>query len=910
MRPPPSIDDYLSTTFESTPNLENPEAEVATIARSYLEASHAYLRELHESGGQGSVVNAMNSDLVDRLIRRLFGLAEEDFFAGTGGDVSPLCVVAVGGYARREMNIHSDVDLLFLYQDELTPHVANVAERVLYWLWDAAVTVGGAMRTIKDTIALAKQDSTVRTAVLDPRFLSGSGVLFHEFTSVLNREFGSDPERFIDSQTQGRADSHTHFGDTLYLLQPNVKDGAGGLRDYHLSYWVMQATQPSSRGLEGFLHLGLLTEEEVTEYRAALDFLWRVRNELHLIAGRKNDQMSFELQEQIALFLGYGTPDAFAPTDLPVERFMRDYYRHARAIQNYSSLVVEQCRTRVRKRPRRRKIKDVEGGFRIADGQLEIPHARQLREDPVGLLNAFAVAQSHDVDLTRKARRLIRENLDQIDDAFRRTPEARAVFERIVGAEKRVTRSLIAMNETGLLAKFLPEWDHIVCRWQHVMYHTYTVDVHSIFLVEELRRLWLGRYENRFPELTELIRSVDDRNVLFLGCLLHDIGKGFGGDHSEKGVIRAEPCLQRLGLDAERTARVQFLVKHHLLMSYLAQRRDLSDAKLLLDFANTVGDRTNLRNLYLLTFADVRASSSTAWSDWKGQLLRELFERTAEVLETGADTPGKAIELIEKRVDLRREGAASELAALGVSQDDIQAFFDAMPRRYFTAHTPQQIARHARVALELAPDQLLSSAVREMRGDFSEYILCTEDSLGLYSKVAGVMTAHGLNILGAHVYSTRAGLALEVYRVSTPPGGNDERRIHWGEVDASLRGVLEGEITVQKLVKRRGRPIGFTASPHPEPVSVNATNEESDFYTIIDVEANDRLGLLHDLTRVIAEHGCEIYISKAATILDQVADTFYLKDRHGKKLQDEEAIEKLRLELLEVAQLGEFSGGT
>jgi [protein-PII] uridylyltransferase len=442
------------------------------------------------------------------------------------------------------------------------------------------------------------------------------------------------------------------------------------------------------------------------------------------------------------------------------------------------------------------------------------------------------------------------------------------------------------------------------------MYHTYTVDVHSIFLVEELRRLWRGKYERVRPELTDLMRRCDDRPLLYLACLLHDVGKGVGPDHSSEGALRARRCLERLGLEPERVERVTFLVRTHLLMSHLAQRRDLSDPKLILEFARTVGDRTNLRNLYLLTFADIRASSNAAWTDWKGQLFQELFERTSEFLETGSNDRSTAMELIERRVETRREAASAELQALGFAEARVRAFFEMMPRRYFIAHMPRQIARHARVVLGLAPDQVMATAFRKMRSGFTEFILCTRDVHGLYSNVAGVMTAHNLNILGSHVYSTRSGLALEVYRLTTPPGGDAERQIAWSEFEASLRSVLSGELAAEALQRRRGRPIGLTAAPSRKPPTVSVSNEESDFYTIVDVAANDRLGLLHDLTRTIAEHGFEIYISKAATIMDQVTDTFYLKDRHGKKLGDRQAIERLRHDLSAAARQDEDGDGS
>jgi len=900
----PSIDACL-TEVAGLSSVPGGEIDVAEAVRIYLSRVIGHLTGLHKSGASGRAVNDAHSDLVDRLIRRLFSLSEEFYLADNSEEPSELCVVAVGGYARREMSIHSDVDLLFLYREPLTPYVAAVAERMQYWLWDAQVTVGGATRTIAETIQLASADRTVLTSVLAPRFLAGSGVLFHRFAEILHRELLSKPDQFIEGLFEALRARHARFGASLYLLQPNVKESAGGLRDFHFSYWAMQATQASVRWADDFLDLGLLTEEEVIDYFAALDFLWRTRNELHLISGRKNDQMSFDSQEKIAEAFGYAQGNLGAE-ELPVEVFMRAYYRHARHVLNYSSLVMEQCLARVDQSPKPGRVKMVESELRVVDDRLEIPRERQLRRNPVLLLDAFAIAQEHDAPLTRKALRLIRENMHLIDDDFRSAPEAGAAFLRILRGERRVTRTLITMNEIGLLGRYMPEWDHIVCRWQHVMYHTYTVDVHSIFLVEELRRLLKGDYEEELPELAEQLRGFEDFTVLYLGCLFHDLGKGLGGDHSPKGAVRARQCLERMGVDQEIVERVVFLVEQHLIMANLAQRRDLSDPRLILDFARTVKDRANLRNLYMLTVADIRASSKTAWTEWKGSLLRELFERTSEFLETGTDDLGHAAELIERRVETRRTAAAEELGKQGIDDATIEQYFGMMPRRYFIAHAPSQIARHALVVLDYEPERLPSMAVRETRGDFSEFILCTMDEHALHADVAGVLTAHYMNILGAHAYTSTSGLALEVYRLTSPPGGEAERAFAWADFERSLRQVLGKEVSVDALLRRRGSRLGMPVVPSPKPAAVSITNDESDFYTIVDVAANDRLGLLHDLTRIIADHDCEIYISKAGTMLDQVTDTFYIKHLSERKLTDTTAVEKLRDDLLEVARA---SGG-
>jgi len=879
------------------------EAEGGQAVRAYLRAVHERVADLHRRGHPGRAVNEAHAAMLDALVVRLFERAVAAASAGEGG--RGLAVAAVGGYGRRELSLHSDVDLLLLYRGPADAHVGGVAERLQRWLWDAGLTVGCATRTLEETLSLAGEDATVRTAVVDARPLAGDAEPVHALGRALRRLLHDRARELVAEQEAALAERHVRYGESLYLLQPNVKEGAGGLRDYHSAYWVARVTEERVRGFDDLVAVQLLTPAEGSEYAAALDFLWRVRNQLHLDTGRCTDRMSFELQEQVAGRLGYAAAEE--GTELPVERFMGDYYRHARSIQTLSELVIEQCAARLRPASAR-VIRPVEDGFRVVEGQLEIPETSHLREHPRRLLAAFEVAQRYDVPLSRMARRLVRENLDLVDDAFRYDPEMAESLLRILAAPHRVSRTLSALNETRLLGAYLPEWEHIVCRWQHVIYHTYTVDVHSIFLVEELRRLWKGRHEADLPELTALVRDVEDRAVLFLGCLLHDIGKGRGGEHSLRGRDLARLCLERMGVAPGRRARVVFLVEHHLLMAHLAQRRDLSDPRLIVEFARTVGDRTNLRNLYLLTFADIRASSRAAWNDWKGQLLRELFQRTSEFLEAGGDDPRRAVELIEARVEQRREAAQRRLTELGISEGAIRAYFDDMPRRYFVAHGAQQIARHAMVVLGFQPEQVVATRVRSMRGDFSELIVVTRDVHALYARVAGVLTARGLDILGSHVYTTRSGLALEIYRLATPPGGPRERREAWRGVESTLHGVLSKVVRVEDLLARRRRPVGVTPTPSREPPRVSISNAESDFYTIVDVSANNRLGLLYDLTRTLADEGLEIYISKASTILDQVADTFYVKDERRRKVVDAERLARLRAALLTVVDAPQGAG--
>jgi [protein-PII] uridylyltransferase len=890
----PAIDAFLA------PSHAPERGALGPAVRGYLAGVRAHLAALQHAGAGGAAVNAANSDAHDRLIRRLYEVAEWSQHAEEGLEGAPrFAVLAAGGYARREMSIASDVDLLFLVEDaEAGSFARRALETIQYALWDANVEVGAALRTIDECIELGQRDETARTTLLGVRFLAGDPALLHALGGAVRERLIPDVAAFIDGQREALARRRERFGDSLYLLQPNLKEGAGGLRDYHTAYWVARAAEPLVREASDFLHAGLLTETEAAELHEALDFLWRTRNQLHLQAGRKLDQLSFEMQEQMALAFGY--PDD--GVGLPVERFMRDYYRHARVIGSLSEIVIEQCLARARPAAAPRPTVAVEEGFRKADDHLEIPHAAHLREKPIRLLLAFAVAQDHQVPLSRTARRLVRESLHLVDDALRTDPAAAAAFLRVLASPHRVMRTLMAMNETGLLGRYMPEWDHIVCRWQHVIYHTYTVDVHSIFLVEELRRLWKGKYERALPELTELVRSTTDLPSLYLGCLLHDIGKGRrSGDHSAAGVELARAVVERLGLDEERRERVLFLVRHHLTMSHIAHRRDLTDPKVIVEFARVVGDRQNLRDLYLATFADTRASSATAWTEWRGELLRELYERTSEFLESGDDDPERAEALALERVERRKDAARGELRALGAAETRIDQFFEMMPQRYFVSHAPRQIARHGLVLFALRADRRFATAVRELRSELSEFILWTQDQHGLFADVAGALTACGINIIGTHVYTTRTGLALEVYRVTSPGGSPDDRRERWERLERTLEQVLGRAVAVAELIARQRRPVGKERPPLHSPPIVVVRNDVSDFYTVIDITADDRLGLLHDLTRTLSEQGLEIYVSKATTVLDQVADTFYVKTADQKRLTDPPAIAKLREALLAAA---------
>ncbi len=874
------------------------EREISTAIREYVKEARVRLQAWHEEGASGRKINEANSDCIDRLIRRLFQMAEEEYYSDDSNFLKRIAVVAVGGYGRRELSIHSDIDLLILHRGEIDEYVKKLAERLPVRLWDGNLVVGSALRTIDESLEIAREDMTARTAILDGRYLVGDPDLFHEFMDTVRKEFRSNDQEFIATLRGSLEERHEKFGESLFRLQPNLKEGVGGLRDYHLALWVAltRHSSLSIRGLIDLLDYGVLSELEWQEFREALRFVWRIRNTLHFMSKRKNDQLNFDLQERIAEELGYAAEEDDERGSLPVERFMQAYYRHARVIQQSSMVIIDQCTVHTENGSA--PVVELEEGFVLRGDEIDIPHDTLLRDRPLRFLLIFEIAARENVALSRNAQRTIRENLHLLDDSLSVAPEAAASFLRLLQGKQNVFLTMMTMNDLGVLAHFLPEWEHVVCLWQHVNYHTYTVDVHSIYLVGELERLWRGSYSQLLPEFSELIHGVDDLPVLYLGCLFHDVGKGMGGDHAEKGTEIAETVCTRFGLSEEQVGRVCFLVRHHLQMSHIARRRDLSDPKLIAFFAQLVGDFTNLRNLYLLTFADFRGSSPKAWTPWSAGLLRELFHRTAQVLETGELDASVAAKKLAARAERLRDSVCAQLVGMGVDEERIAEFCDAMPQRYFLSHTSWQIARHGMVMIGFRPERVINVGIREMRGDFTEFIICAENSLGLYSKIAGCLTLSGINILGSHIHTTHTGLALEVYRVTTPEGGPEEKRRAWRALQELVIDVLTGKRKMSDIP--RPRMIASKMPLRRIPPTVRISNSESDFYTIVDISADDRLGLLYDLTRKITELSIEIHLSKASTRLDQVADTFYLKTSDGRRVTDPDVLKELHDGLIEV----------
>ncbi|HWP33957.1 MAG TPA: [protein-PII] uridylyltransferase [Thermodesulfobacteriota bacterium] len=869
-----------------------PEVFDLAAFREALRAGEEAVRARHEAGAPGREVLELRTRLLDRLVERLFALAEAEFFAQHLPTRQRLALVAVGGYGRGEMSPGSDVDLMCLYPWKPSAYVQTVSERLFYALWDLGFTVGNAVRRLGEAVRLAQRDLTVRTALLDSRFLAGDRALYDEYLRVIRKEvLYKDVAAFVDEKLRELRQRHEKYGGSVYILEPNVKEGQGGLRDLHTALWIAKA-KFKIEALKELKFKGVMTEQEYALVERAADFLWRIRNALHYRTGRKDDRLTFDHQEAIAAALGFrATRGALA-----VERFMRTYYLRAATLSEFADRVIAQARaTRSRTRTLVGYLtqREVAPGFKLFGGELTVTSPALFAERPAAILEAFELAARLGVPMSARLEAAIREHRHRIDAAVRRDPEATASFRRLLALKRGVGTALRAMHRLHVLGAFIPEFGRLVCRMQHDVYHVYTVDEHLLKAVGQIRTLLKGDYTERFPLLSAIAEEIERPDLLILGVFLHDIGKGHGHGHVPRGARLAVRIGIRLGYPPEDVAVLEFLALHHLTMSHLAQRRDLNDEKLIHGFARTVGTLERLKMLYLLTFADMRAVGPEVWTPWKASLLQELYEKTAAVLREGRVAPGRPEERVAAAL-----AAASRALAGEFDEATREAYFRTLPTRYVLITPAEEIAAHARVALRQGGRPLATSLTHRPDRGYSELVVSTLDVPGLFAKIAGVLAGHNVNILSAQIHTRKDGHALDVFQLTSTVGDvlDDPRR--WERVLADLEAAIVGRLDVDELVARRRRPSILGARPRPRvATAIEIDNEASDEYTVIDVYTQDRVGLLYSITRTLASLGLTIATSKISTKGDKAEDVFYVTDVAGHKVTSPQRLEDIRAAL-------------
>ena len=881
-----------------SPDPQEVPAVTTEALRRLLKLENERLRMRQALGLGGAEIAAARSDLVDLVVARACRDAAARADRAVERELAQCAVVALGGYGRRELCPFSDVDLLFLHPGAPSPGVAAFVERTLITLWDAGLTVGHSYRSIKECVAEARDDLHSRTALTEARRVAGSADLYDALQlrveSVLVRGRGAQ-ETFLEQMRAEWQDRLERFGRTVCVLEPNVKEGPGGLRDLHAVLWVAFARH-GSRGLASLQSTGLLDPAEYAALRRAHDFLLRVRNEAHFATGRKTDLITLDLQGDLATRLGYGPRGGLLASEL----LMRDYYRRAFKLHEICRSFVEgqvgPPSRRFRFLPSLHMRRRTSRGFEVKDGVLHARRGTTLRGN-LPVLEAFAVAQGEGVPLSRELTRALRERAPGLDGGFRSSREVSAALLGLVEPRGRVGAALRAMHETGVLARLMPEWGRITFLVQHDFFHKYTVDEHTLKAIDALDALAAGQDPALAP-LAAVFDEITDARPLYLGMLLHDIAKGRGGGHVPKGVVLARRILGRLGIDLELAEKVVFLVGAHLEMSQTSQQRDLTEASLIQAFAARVETVEKLNLLMLLTYADHCGVGPGTWNGWKAALLFDLYERTRRVLEASrgreeADAAAWA-----------RERVVTDLARY-FPAEEIEAHLARLPERYVQAADGARLASHFRLVRSRGGRPAAFEWADRGDGQGTELTVTAPDRPGLFAALAGTLTVHGLDILGADLFSTTDGVVLDTLRIGEVPGHHPVRPERRTRLEAALSEAAAGKLDVLEAFhkwraqSRRPRRPGGRAARQP---SVRFDQEASALATVVEVRAPDQAGLAYSLAQALSGLDLDIISARIATAKALALDVFYVRDQEGRKLGED------AMAAVEEALLGALGG--
>ncbi len=853
-----------------------------------------------EGGALSGLVAARAlSELQDLTIQVIYDFAVKHFYYAQNPTSSErICVVATGGYGRGELAPGSDIDLLFVRPFKQTPWGESVIEFILYMLWDLGLKVGHATRSLGECVRLSKQDITIRTAILEARYLWGDQKLYEELRKKFWTEVATGTgQDFVEAKLAERDERHARQGESRYLVEPNIKEGKGGLRDLQTLYWIGKYVYHVEDAGDLVQH-NVLTRDEYATFQKAEAFLWDVRVRLHYLVGRAEERLSFDVQPDLAARMGFTADNPRRA----VEAFMKAYFLVAKDVGDLTRIFCAALEDQNRKR--RPSLVSMLPGFlrpRTSGDDFYVENGRLtarnniFRSDPVNMIRIFHIADAKKVDVHPDALRTITRSLEFIDDDVRRDPEANRLFLEILSSRNDPERALRLMNEAGVFGRFVPEFGRVVGLMQFNMYHHYTVDEHLIRAVGYVASIDRGEHKNEHPLATEIIKRVKSRGALYVAMLLHDIAKGLPGDHSDVGAAIAQSLCPRLGLSPEDTAAVMWLVKNHLVMSDTAQRRDISDPKTVKDFVDQVQTPEILRLLLVLTVADIAAVGPGVWNGWKGQLLRELYYEAENVMSGGDAVPARAA-----RVANAKAGLTQRIGDLPKEAQEraLTRHYD----NYWLAFDDAAHERHARLMTAADAEGELFSLSAESN-DFrsvTEIVLYTPDHPGLFSQLAGAVSASGGTIVDAKAFTTSDGFALDVFSIQDAEGGTfgDTARVE--RLRQSIERTLRGEVYPRSAIAKRPakkRSTAFRVTPR-----IDFDNEASASATVVELEGLDRPGLLYDVTDAIFQSGLSISSAMVSTYGERAVDVFYVRDGFGHKVRHEARLLAVRERLMKALE--------
>ena len=831
--------------------------------QSALNHGKNVLIEYHLEGGNAATLGRYQSWLIDQILSHCWAL----FFADSNH--TDVALIAAGGYGRSELNLESDIDLLLLLADNPSKSQNQNCESFIRFCWDIGLKVGHSIRTLKQCVKIASKEISVMTNMMETRLILGNQALFSKMQQQLRKDSVWPAKKYFKAKLDEQLSRHLHFSDTAYNLEPNIKESPGGLRDLHMISWVANRYFGTSEFSELVDHR-FLTEQEYKALIKGRDFLWKLRNGLHYLAGRCEDRLLFDYQKELASQLGFKARD----NHLAVEQMMKRYYRTAKEIQLLNEIALQHFNEAIvqSKKPKPRKINQ---RFHAIGNYLETVDAKVFDRTPNAMLELFLLMQKHpELEGVRAGTiRSLRSNLNKIDADYRNSPENLATFLEIFKYQHGLTHALRRMNAYGVLGKFFPQFGKIVGQMQHDLFHIFTVDAHSLFVLGNLRRLMVDRNKDEFPVLRTILSKLNRRERLYLAALCHDIGKGSGRDHSEVGEEIALSFCGKLGMSEYDTNFVAWLVKNHLIMSWTAQREDTSDPRVVDRFAQFVGDQEHLDNLYLLTVADIRGTSHKVWSEWKGKLLSNLHSATSRRLRTGISTPDALNTRIEER-----KLAIRKLLGKSVSQHNLNQLWAQLDQEYFLRNGPETCAWHAQ---QICKSGLVDLPVVSMRYrpeiKARQILVVSPESDYLLSRSTAVIDTLGLSILDARIHSTQSGLGILVFITSTEQEHAPLERDLQQQAQQARDFLLDPPERYVPVAKNISRALKqFSVKTH-----ISFTDNLELGHTTMEIVSQDRPGLLYHVSIALLECKVHLVSAKVSTVGEKAEDTFFITDRDG-----------------------------
>jgi [protein-PII] uridylyltransferase len=852
-------------------------------------------RRFEDREADGGAVVKANCLLIDQLIRVIHDFAVEHVLAqGVRTTGEQISIVAVGGYGRGELSPHSDIDLLFLLpMAKPTPYAEQLVEYILYMLWDLGLTVGHATRSIDECLRQAKADTTIRTALLEARWLWGERTLFDQLRSRYRMEIATPTAvEFAEAKLSERDARHERMGDSRYVLEPNIKEGKGGLRDLHTLIWIAKYLY-DIKDIQELVPLGVLTAEAARKFAKAQNFLWTVRCHLHYLTGREEDRLTFDVQTALASRMGY----AGRTGSRSVERFMKHYFLNAKYVGDLTRIVCAVLEESHKRKPKSLKLarfplfKKLIDGFKVESGRLLVTDDDAFKKEPIRFLSIFRAAQEGGFEIHPRTLGLIQRDIRLIDQ-LRGDPEANKIFLDILCSLKGPEVVLRWMNEAGVFGRFVPDFGRVVAQMQYDMYHVYTVDEHTIRAIGILNRIETGELAVEHPVVAKAITQMQSRRALYASVLLHDIAKGRSGDHSELGAKVAMKVGPRLGLTDEETESVSWLVLHHLDMSRTAFKRDIDDPKTIQDFAVLVQSPERLKLLLALTVADIRAVGPTVWNNWKAGLLRELFYRTEEAI-SGALGAGEGR---SARVEAAKAWLKTALGERGWADGEIEAHVARGYPSYWLSVDRASQLYHADLVREAERDQAPLTVRHRVdsKHAVTEVVVYAGDHPGLFAQMAGAMAVSGASIVDAKILTLANGMALDTFWIQDAEGGAFDKPDRLAKLGAMIERALTGRVHLTKELAAKRSTLMARAGVFRVQPRVILDNQASRTHTVIEVNGRDRPGFLYDVTAAITNQGLQISSAHISTYGERVVDVFYVKDVFGMKIDHDEKLRQLR----------------